>query len=63
VARSISTTWASDASPSMPVPPKVDRMIPMGGFVFTVNGLSHDLSEIEAEAISTPFFTPPRGRG
>lgn len=58
--RSASSPWSSDTTPSMPLAPKVARLVPMGGFCFTENGLAHDLSEVEAEAIATPTYAPAR---
>lgn len=45
-------TWSSDTVVSMPVPPIIgdgERTVEMGGFVFTANGLAHDLTEAHAE--------------
>lgn len=54
--------WATDVPTSMPVPveqwpgmPKVD----LGGFMFTINGIAHDVTESELEDIYTPRFAPP----
>jgi len=58
--RELSTPWSSDVPPSMPAAPKVARLVPMGGFCFTENGLAHDLSEEDVVALSTPFYAPAR---
>ena len=58
--RELSTPWSSDVPPSMPAATTVARLVPMGGFCFTENGLSHDLSEAEVEALATPSYAPAR---
>lgn len=56
------THWSSDVPVSMPKP--VEKSIPgeirvsMGGFVFTENGLFHDLDEAMHDELSLPTFTP-----
>lgn len=51
--------WGSDVAVSLPLPPvRTAREVPMYGFVFTENGLFHDISEADYEAMSTPTFSP-----
>lgn len=50
--------WGSDVPVSMPEPLTEPGMVPMFGFVFTRNGLFHDLSEAEHEQLSLPTFAP-----
>ena len=52
--------WSSDTTPSMPVAPKVARLVPMGGFCFTENGMAHDVSDVDVEALSTPTYAPAK---
>ncbi len=54
----MSETWASDVPVSMPEPLPVTGQVPMYGFVFTENGLFHDLSEADHEVISHPTYGP-----
>lgn len=58
-----SLDWASDTRPSLPVPPQGSRLVPMGGFVFTANGLAHDLSVTDSEEMAVPPFAPLRMEG
>lgn len=52
--------WASDAPVSLPEPVDLDRVhIRMYGFVFTEQGLFHDLSETDHEVLRVPTFAPP----
>lgn len=55
--------WASNTRPSMPVPPRTARMVRMGGFVFTPNGLAHDLSEDDVERLIQSPYIPPDAPG
>lgn len=51
--------WGSDVRVSMPLPTVNDGpSVPMFGFIFTVNGLSHDLSESDYERLATPTYAP-----
>ena len=52
--------WASDVAVSMPEPrdPSPLGQVPMFGFVFTENGLFHDLTTAEHERLSIPTFAP-----
>lgn len=51
--------WASDTPVSLPEPTEYTPMtVPMYGFVFTENGLFHDLTEADHEALRTPTFGP-----
>lgn len=58
--------WASDVPPSMPEPPVAHRLdVPMMGFVFTENGLAHDITMPAIEDMIsplTPADTPLGGR-
>lgn len=46
--------WYSDVQISAPVPHKSRPIISMSGFVFTDNGLAHDMTEEEHKAIFVP---------
>jgi len=54
--------WASDVPVSMPEPlEKADEFeprIPMSGFVFTINGLFHDIDPAMHDELSLPTFQP-----
>lgn len=59
-----SQAWASDAPISLPEPAESTPLsVPMFGFVFTENGLFHDLSEADHEVLRTPTFAPPDTTG
>jgi hypothetical protein len=52
--------WAADTPVSLPEPVDLDGPhILMYGFVFTENGLFHDLSEADHEDLRTPTYAPP----
>lgn len=52
--------WASDVPVSLPQPLDIDGAhVPMHGFVFTENGLFHDLSEADHEVLRQPTYAPP----
>lgn len=55
-------TWASDVPISLPSPPPEgdDIQVPMYGFVFTNNGLFHDISDAGVEGLQAPLFSPER---
>lgn len=53
-------TWASDAPISLPDPPVAPGVVPMEGFVFTVDGICHDLTEVDIEHMTTPTYGPER---
>ncbi|MFD7835592.1 hypothetical protein [Streptomyces sp. NPDC059761] len=52
--------WGSDVPVSMPqpLPPGVVGIIPMGGFVMTLDGLFPDLSAGDHERLSRPTYAP-----
>ncbi|MGW7100386.1 hypothetical protein [Streptomyces sp. NPDC054838] len=52
--------WGSDVPVSMPqpLPPGVEGLVPMGGFVMTLDGLFPDLSAGDHERLSRPTFAP-----
>lgn len=51
--------WGCDVPVSMPEPLGGQvRAVPMFGFVFTINGLFHDLTDVEHERLSVPTFAP-----
>jgi hypothetical protein len=56
------THWSSDVPVSLPEPleqaTKYEPRVPMGGFVFTVDGLFHDIDPVLHEELSLPTFTP-----
>lgn len=52
--------WAADTPVSLPEPIiRERRNVPMFGFVFTEQGLFHDLTEADHEYLRTPTFAPP----
>lgn len=52
-------SWGSDVPVSMPEPlGDQEGLVPMFGFNFTINGLFHDLTDADHEALSTPTFAP-----
>jgi hypothetical protein len=54
-----SQPWGSDVPVSMPEPLSGQAgLVPMFGFVFTVNGLFHDLTEADHEQLSIPTYAP-----
>jgi len=56
------THWSSDVPVSMPEPlpqqGEFERRVPMGGFVFTLNGIAMDLDAAMHEELSLPTFAP-----
>lgn len=51
--------WGADVAVSLPRPPRrTTRQVPMYGFVFTENGLFHDLTPEDHEQMQTPTFGP-----
>jgi hypothetical protein len=52
--------WGSDVPVSMPqpLPPDVEGIVPMGGFVMTELGLFPDLSRADHERLSRPSHAP-----
>jgi len=56
------THWSCDVPVSMPRPVEKARLnearVPMGGFVFTENGLFPDLDAAQHDELSLPTFTP-----
>lgn len=51
--------WGTDVPVSLPDPlEERGRVAPMGGFVFTENGLRHDISLDEREELFHPVFAP-----
>lgn len=51
--------WSSDVPISQPVPEtKRAVAVNFGGFGFTYGGITHNLTEVEAEAIFLPTFAP-----
>lgn len=54
--------WGADVPVSQPGVVEADnpRIVDVGaGFVFTVNGLRHNLTEAEREDLFTPTHAPP----
>lgn len=51
-------SWASDVPVSMPEPLPYTGHVPMYGFVFTENGMFHNLSESDHERLSRPTYGP-----
>jgi hypothetical protein len=56
------THWGSDVPVSLPAPVKkpepFERRVSMGGFVFTEDGLFHDLDQSMHDELSLPTFAP-----
>jgi len=56
------THWASDVPVSLPVPVKKpeysEPRVDMGGFIFTADGLFHDLDQSMHDELSLPTFAP-----
>lgn len=52
------SNWYSDVQISSPTPHTSRPLVSMSGFVFTDNGLAHDLTEEEHRAIFTPKGLP-----
>jgi hypothetical protein len=53
-------SWASDTAISMPSPVDTNSPIRVDflGFGFTSNGIAHNLTEADWEALSTPTIAP-----
>lgn len=54
----MSADWGSDVPVSMPEPLDGVGLVPMFGFVFTIDGLRHDISEVDHERLSRPSYAP-----
>lgn len=56
----MATQWGADVPVSMPqpLPPDVEGIVPMGGFVMTESGLFPDLSAADHERLSRPAYAP-----
>ena len=54
----MSADWGADVPISMPAPLDGVGLIPMFGFVFTIDGLRHDISETDHELLSRSGFAP-----
>lgn len=54
----MSGDWGSDVRVSMPEPNEREALVPMYGFVFTIDGLRHDLTEADHERLSRPGYAP-----
>jgi hypothetical protein len=52
--------WSSDVPVSMPEPLDQPGLVPMMGFVFTIDGLMHDLTRVDHDRISLPTYAPAR---
>lgn len=52
--------WGADVPISMPQPLRPDQepLIPMGGFVMTLDGLFPDMSAADHERLATPVYAP-----
>lgn len=55
----VTMSWSSDTPISRPVV-ETERsvVIDFGGFGFTTGGITHNISDVEAEAIFLPTFAP-----
>lgn len=51
-------SWGTDTEVSLPEPLKVDPLIDMGGFCFTMQGIAHNFTETDREVFLTPTFAP-----
>jgi hypothetical protein len=58
--RNFDEQWATDTPISMPVPPPRDApvMTDFDGFGFSMNGITHNLTEPDLEEMTTPFYAP-----
>lgn len=54
----MSASWGSDVPISLPEPLDEVGLVPMFGFVFTINGLFHDLSESDHDLLSRSGYGP-----
>jgi hypothetical protein len=63
----VSDEWGADCPTSMPTPSEIPldaTKVDLGGFVFTENGIGHDLTAVDLEVVYTPRFQPmPTGGG
>jgi hypothetical protein len=52
--------WGADVPVSMPQPLRADQeaIVPMGGFVMTLDGLFPDMSAADHERLATPSYMP-----
>lgn len=52
--------WGADVPVSMPQPLRADQaaLVPMGGFVMTLDGLFPDMSAADHERLATPAYAP-----
>jgi hypothetical protein len=54
----IGISWGSDVLISMPEPLKRQGLVDMGGFTFTIRGISHDFTDADWETFLVPTFAP-----
>lgn len=55
----VTMSWSADIPISRPVVEQERSVaVDFGGFGFTTGGITHNLSEVEAEAIFLPTFAP-----
>lgn len=56
----MASQWGADVPISMPQPlrPGQEALVPMGGFVMTIDGLFPDMSAADYERLSTPAYAP-----
>lgn len=52
--------WGADVPVSMPQPLRADQvpLVPMNGFVMTIDGLFPDMSAADHERLATPVYAP-----
>lgn len=52
--------WGADVPVSMPQPLRADQvaLVPMNGFVMTLDGLWPDMSAADHERLATPAYAP-----
>ncbi|MFE0490205.1 hypothetical protein [Streptomyces griseoaurantiacus] len=52
--------WGADVPVSMPqpLPSDLEGIVPMGGFVMTLDGLYPDMSASDHERLATPVYAP-----
>lgn len=52
--------WGADVPISMPQPLRADQeaIVPMNGFVMTLDGLYPDMSAADHERLATPVYAP-----
>lgn len=50
--------WGTDVPVSAPEVPNRPVRVRLGGFAFTTNGMTHDITEADREELLLPYFAP-----